>query len=424
MKRLYAIFISLLSVSITQGQNLVPNPSFETYVGCGGNSAISSGTVSFWNRPPGSIITPDLFTSCATSGTSCSDFNVANNCVGNSVAFHGGAYAGQLWYYTGCPNCKEYIQAALTPFPVNGTVYRASYRTKLGPLCSYGTNRHGMYISALAPSQPGGNQPILVTPTIQRAAQVLDKVNWTPVSGTFTSNGLERYVTIGNFYNDASTTIASLGAFGGSCIFGSGAAYYYIDSVNVIAPSVLPVEIITLSGNATVSGNELTWQIETDVDLRMMWVEHSTDENHFSPVAEFYDPTTFETLHHFTHESVAAGNNFYRIGYETTNGEFNVSEIVALNNTTHSPFAQVSLSPNPAYTNSLLEVFFPKLQQNGIKVSVNSLNGETISEYSYPLEDEYSFSLNLEAADFPAGVYLVKIQTEDFLGMKRWVVVK
>ena len=36
---------------------------------------------------------------------------------------------------------------------------------------------------------------------------MLDKVNWTLISGTFTSLGTERFITIGNFYNDASTAI-------------------------------------------------------------------------------------------------------------------------------------------------------------------------------------------------------------------------
>ena len=149
-------------------QNLVPNPSFETYTGCpGGNSAISNGFVASWNRPPGSIITPDLFTPCTTAGVSCLDFNTANNCVGSSAAFHGTAYAGFLWYYTAGGGLKEYIQAQLTSLCVSGTVYRASYRTKLGSLCRYGTNRLGLYISANAIAQ-AGNAPITVVPTVER----------------------------------------------------------------------------------------------------------------------------------------------------------------------------------------------------------------------------------------------------------------
>lgn len=420
MKKLYlfAAFAALLLH--LKGQNLVPNPSFETYTGAG-NSAISNGFVPSWNRPPGSIITPDQFSPTASSGGSCTDFNTANNCVGSSAAFHGAAYAGFLWYYTGCPNCKEYIQAALSPFPVSGVIYRASYRTKLGSLCRYGTNRHGLYISATAPSQPGGNQPILITPTVELTAQVLDKVNWTPVSGTFTSNGLERYITIGNFYNDASTNIFNFGASAGSCIFATGAAYYYIDSVVVIPAVVLPVQVMEFAGAVTPSGNALEWSLESDITLRSLWLEHSRDGNRFTPIAEF--PGTNQGSLSYLHTLAPQGENYYRVGYEDENGNFNVSEVVVLQNDGFDSRAEALIYPNPSEGESLLEVRFSAPQTGEASVQVMDAQGRIVREATVPLEGDY-LAIRLDAIEFAQGVYHVQVRTGGTSALVRWVVLE
>lgn len=417
------VFILLLSVVGLRAytQNLVPNPSFETYTGCpGGNSAISNGLVASWNRPPGSIITPDLFTPCTTSGTSCSDFNTANNCVGSSAAFHGTAYAGFLWYYTGAPNLKEYIQAQLTSLCLSGTVYRASYRTKLGNLCRYGTNHLGLYISAAAPSQPSGNLPILVVPTVERAGQVLDKVNWTPVSGTFTSNGTERYITIGNFYNDASTNIFNFGSSAGVCAFATGGAYYMVDSVIVQPASVLPVTVAYFEGSNQSLGHQLNWEVAQATVLGELWLEHGTDGEHFSMVAQWMHPAADALKGGYLNAAPAEGWNYYRLGMADRNGEFMVSEIVALDYKAHGAI-QFQLQPNPADRQATVSFQLPA-DAKDYTVKVFALNGAEL--FAEQVEDAaFQVEHVLPTAALQAGVYMVVVSSADRRGVRKLVVV-
>ncbi len=422
MKRIAAVLIGvLLFASHSQAQNLVPNPSFETYTACpGGNSAISNGLVASWNRPPGSIITPDIFTPCTTSGTSCSDFNTANNCVGSSAAWHGTAYAGFLWYYTGAPNLKEYIVAQLTAFCTSGTVYRASYRAKLGNLCRYGTNRLGLYISAAAPSQPGGNQPILVTPTVERTGQVLDKVNWTLVSGTFNAVGTERYITIGNFYNDASTNVFNFGASAGVCAFATGGAYYMIDSVIVRPSVILPVAVHNFEGRAQANGNRLSWEISPATELGELWLEHGTDGEHFSMIAQWQQPTTAQLATQFLHDAPSEGLNFYRLGMADRNGEFMVSEVVALYQLP-SESIRLSLQPNPADQQAIVSFALP-IDADAFQVTITAMNGAVV--WHDEVEGAQMMAdYELSTADFQSGVYAVEVSSRGRKGIKRLVVV-
>lgn len=420
MSRPFFLLTLLLTLfGLSQAQNLVPNPSFETYSGCGGNSAISNGTVTSWNRPAGSIITPDLFTNCASSGLACTDFNTANNCVGSSTPFQGVAYAGILFYYTACGNCKEYIQATLTANCVSGTVYRASYRTKLGNLCRYGTNRLGMYLSATPPSQ-ASNQPILVTPTVERAGQVLDKVNWTLVTGTFNSNGTERYITIGNFYNDASTSIFNFGSSAGSCAFATSAAYYMIDSVIVQPAVVLPIEVQGFHGEARTEGHWLQWQLESPVALAELWLEHSTDGERFSTISSWRNPDDGLLSSDFLHAEPAEGLNFYRLGMSDQNGEFMVSEVVALRHG-HPDAIRLQIQPNPASEAATLSFQMPE-GAGGYALRVTSMDGAVV----WQAEAEHAglmAEVELPVDKLRAGVYVVEARSGGLHGLRRLVVV-
>jgi hypothetical protein len=109
-------------------------------------------------------------------------------------------------------------------------IYSVEFYVSLGDTLYVASNNIGMYFSDTAITGPNG-PPLSVVPQINNdpvANPLTDKIGWTKVSGTYTSNGTENYITIGNFLNDASTDTSHVN--GGSY----PASYYYIDDVSVI----------------------------------------------------------------------------------------------------------------------------------------------------------------------------------------------
>ena len=79
----FLLLIVVFVISKGFSQNLVPNPSFENISNCpSGNSEIYQAVP--WDRPPGSITSPDLFNACNTAGVGCSDVNVPDNFTGSA----------------------------------------------------------------------------------------------------------------------------------------------------------------------------------------------------------------------------------------------------------------------------------------------------------------------------------------------------
>jgi hypothetical protein len=66
---------------------------------------------------------------------------------------------------------------------------------------------------------------------------IQDTLNWVKVSGVFTANGGEQYLTLGNFKTDAQTNYVHWQSSGGY-----NAAYYYVDDVSVIPLDSMPLK--------------------------------------------------------------------------------------------------------------------------------------------------------------------------------------
>ena len=122
---------------------------------------------------------------------------------------------------------REYIEAPLTTALSAGT-YEVAFYVSLADQAQWAINRMGALLS-VGPVPTVGNYVLNLTPQVSYSGGYLqDKLNWTLISGTFTAQGGENHVVIGNFADDPPTP--PLAGQGGTQSF----AYYYIDDVSVL----------------------------------------------------------------------------------------------------------------------------------------------------------------------------------------------
>ncbi len=215
-------------------QCLVPNGDFEYYntVGTFGSN-IGDGDGPFWTQATSG--SPDLFNVAFPSNISVPTNTFAANAPANS----GVGYAG-FYSYSTTPNYREYIQAPLNCILEPNQKYEVSFFLRLADQSKFATNNIGAFLSSTAPqisqSLPGlpffntlGIAPQLNTATIQNINN-----GWVQHSMNIMGNN-EQFITIGNFYDDASSLINQ--TYPAASI---NAAYYFVDDVSVtpIAPSV------------------------------------------------------------------------------------------------------------------------------------------------------------------------------------------
>lgn len=223
LKVLLALTANLfIYYNIAAQPNLVSNPSFEDYVDCpfgAGQIQQIIGWHSFRESP-------DYFNSCASMA---SYFSVPSNGFGYQQAASGNAYVGIICYNNSILSREIIANSLSTPLSI-GQKYFISFKTSKANdtiTAGYSINNLGAKFSTIQQT----NASIDNAPMVYTSSVISDTVNWTTISGSFIADSAYKYLMIGNFFDDANTTIVNNGT-------GSW-AYYLIDDVCLSTDSLL-----------------------------------------------------------------------------------------------------------------------------------------------------------------------------------------
>lgn len=219
----------MLSCSIGQAQNLVPNGSFEQYSNCP-FTIQTFDSLLFWFNP--TLATPDAFNVCANPWMVV---GVPNNFNGYQYARSGDGYAGILRWINAPANWREYLEVKLISPLVANTCYHFEMYINQGNESRITTSKTGIYFSNTMITQFGSSNPLPFVPQINDTSGLLtDTLNWILVSGNYTASGGEEYLTIGNFNANATTDTMTVNP--NALWFDS---YIFIDDVCLTACSSL-----------------------------------------------------------------------------------------------------------------------------------------------------------------------------------------
>jgi hypothetical protein len=224
MKKIITLLLSFIfSAAAMSAQNLVLNPSLESYITCPGFGQFSSAYINNWSKP--SYGSTDYYNMSCAGIQPVSQYPHGGEAYFGIIAFN---YSGEY---------REYATAQLSAPLVGGTVYLVTFYVSLNDGYIQAVNELGAYLSATAPGPFSNTLHIAVTPQVENTSGVLSSdTSWMLVSGIFTAAGGEQYITIGNFHNDAATTVTLVGSSG------SYGAYYFIDDVSVVPNGTTGIE--------------------------------------------------------------------------------------------------------------------------------------------------------------------------------------
>lgn len=239
----YCVFSCLTNV---KAQNLVPNPSFETFNKCPNdyNVKYRKELVPGWYMATGG--TPDYFNSCTRV-----QVGVPQNFMGSCFAKDGWAYAGIILLLepsadstSKSTDYREYIETKLSEPLHKGGMYSITFYYAIAPYSTYAVNRLGAYLSEKKIGNKLSTRILNYKPQVNTDSIAIqtEKQAWFMVTDTVEAKGNEQYLTIGNFYNDHRTKYQTLDTNGiskvqQSRIAQNKLAYYYIDVVSVVKVS-------------------------------------------------------------------------------------------------------------------------------------------------------------------------------------------
>lgn len=227
----YIIAIAALSASfcLNAQENKIPNPSFESLDGkikTLGEFEI----VTDWTVPDG-CPPADIFTSSSKK----EEVQTPNNAYGAAETYEGNNYAGIRTYVEREAEPRTYLQIKMSKALIANKEYCVKFNVSLADLAKYATNNLGVYLSSnrvkLKDIEAYEIKPQILHP---RNKVLNDQFDWMTVCATFTSDGTEKYVTIGNFSKQEETATEKMKRPREFKQQQTRDAYYYIDDVSVI----------------------------------------------------------------------------------------------------------------------------------------------------------------------------------------------
>src|SRR6478609_9773086 len=198
------VFFFIAATSIAQ--NLVVNPSFEEHFRCPNNFSTTSKEFVLPGWRSATSGTPDYYHQC-----SWGECDVPFNWAGESNARTGFAYTGiYVWSRpTNKPRSyREYLQGELKEPLKKGKLYRIEFYFKLASYSVYSVDRIGLLLTTL-PIEKQDDQVITQKPTLSLIKnEPFTKSGWDIATMDYVAQGDEKYVFIGNFFDNLTTQFA------------------------------------------------------------------------------------------------------------------------------------------------------------------------------------------------------------------------
>jgi hypothetical protein len=177
--------------------------------------------------------------------------------------------------------------------------------------------------------------------------------------------------------------------------------------------AALPVDLVRFTANALEDEVVLDWSTASEENNAYFLVEHSTDGQDFTPIAEVKGHGTTTTFQQYTYKHTAPfyGANYYRLKQVDLDGAFEYSQVVVAQIRLIED--QFTLFPNPGYTSDVLTLRWSEdLSKERLEVAITDALGRNI--YRQQVVDGVSRETTIRCAEvnLDAGIYFLQLSTD------------
>lgn len=255
----FLMFLFWLSQGVKAQENLVPNGSFEELSDCPIGADIEKAIG--WFSP--NQATPDLFNQCAPVSD---NYSVPINGNGYQEAQDGFGYAGIVPYSFNVSQFmfREYLAIEMKTTLEDNQLYKVRFFINLTDDSPLAINKLGF---GFLNQNVFFNDTEVIFPSKSETSPSFyyDTTLWIPFESVYKSNGEEKYLIIGNFFNDTDTDTIPISS-------NLSDVYYFIDNVS-IEPILIPeINIITPNNDGL---NDVAFLVselkEYTVDILNRW---------------------------------------------------------------------------------------------------------------------------------------------------------
>jgi photosystem II stability/assembly factor-like uncharacterized protein len=190
--------------------------------------------------------------------------------------------------------------------------------------------------------------------------------------------------------------------------------------------NIVPVELSAFAAKVIKDNVKLIWETSTETNNSGFEIQRSDKSGSYRQIG--FVPghgTSLETQKYsFTDKNVPAGNYSYRLVQLDLDGTRNNSESVKIEIAGSYPYEYKLFQnfPNPFNPATLIKYSIPA--EGKVKLRIFNSIGEEITTLVNEFKQAGNYEVNYNAAGLASGVYYYRLETDNFVSMKKMILLK
>jgi hypothetical protein len=207
---------------------------------------------------------------------------------------------------------------------------------------------------------------------------------------------------------------------------GSAVTDVQIDGIAVSTnwSDIVPVELTSFA--ASVNGNSvnLNWSTATELNNSGFNIERKSNGLNWTNIAfvSGFGTTTETKNYTYSDNDLTSGNYSYRLKQVDFDGTFKYSNIVEVEVVTPNQFELSQNYPNPFNPSTTIKFKLP--EAGNVKLSVYNLLGQEVKTIVTGFRAAGSYSINFDASSLSSGIYLYRIEANNFTQTRKMTLLK
>jgi len=207
-----------------------------------------------------------------------------------------------------------------------------------------------------------------------------------------------------------------------------GTAFGYVAQLEdswTITNSNLPVELKSFTAETNKSVVTLNWETATEINNYGFDIERSDDVLDWVAIGfvEGHGNSNSPKYYNFSDtDIVQSGKYHYRLKQIDNDGTFEYSNVITVNVDVPDKFFLSQNYPNPFNPETRIDFTIPEKQV--VTLRVYNILGELVTELIHEEKDAGSHSVTFGASNLSSGFYVYRLETLDFIGLRKMTLLK